>query len=588
MKGGFTLKKIKALFKYALPYKKKYILGILILMIVDLLNLIPPMFLKNITNTLSVGKATKPYILKYIFYLLLVAILIAIGRFTWRILIVGTSRQIEYNIRNKYFSHLQKLSVNFYNKNKTGDLMALATNDLNSVVMCLGFGVVMIVDSFFMSSMTIITMLSINVKLTLLSLIPLPFISLTARKFGKLFHKRFLIVQKTFSKLTDVVQENFSGIRVIKSFVQEKSEFDKFTKHNFDSFEKNLSLAKITAINQPLIEFIASLSYVLFLGIGGLYVIYGYISLGDFVAFNMYLGQLVWPMMAIGFVVNVIQRGFASLERIETVLNEEPEIIDNDVESVESLNGDLQIKDLSFTYPNSNVPALKNINLSIPKGQTLGIIGRTGSGKTTLINLLVRLYNIEEKKIIINNHDINKIPLSTLRERIGFVGDPFLFSATIAENINLAKKELNMSEVEIAAKNSDVYDNIVDFPDKFETAVGERGVTLSGGQKQRISISRALIKNPEILVLDDCLSAVDAKTETKILENLKSIMENRTSIIVSHRISAIKNSHNIIVLDDGAIIESGTHEELISQNGLYHKIYEKQLLEEKIQEEGEV
>ncbi|MEW8956408.1 ABC transporter ATP-binding protein [Clostridium sp.] len=580
------MKKLKALFKYTLIFKKRYILGVLMLMFIDFMQLIPPKILGLLTDSLLKGNSSQNYILKYISLFIIASIIIAVGRFIWRVLIVGTSKHIEYEMRKRYFSHLQKLSVSFYNENKTGDLMALATNDLNSVIMSLGFGMVMIIDAIFLTSITIITMLSIDVKLTFLSLLPLPFISLIATKFGKIIHKKFMIVQKSFSTLTELVQENFSGIRVIKSFVQEEKEFEKFTKENFDNFKKNMEYSKIQVIMQPLVEFIASLSFVLFIGVGGLYVIYGDISLGDFVAFNMYIGQLVWPMMAIGFVINVIQRGFASLERIENILKTKPEIYDSPkVIDINSINGDLVINDLTFTYPGAKVPSLKNINISIKKGETLGIIGRTGGGKSTLVNLLVRLYNIEDGKIFVNGTDINKIPLSILRKNIGMASDPFLFSYNISENINLSKDTLNMKDVINASKNADVYNNIIDFPKGFDTLVGERGVTLSGGQKQRVSIARALIKDPEILILDDCLSAVDAKTETKILENLKSIMKGRTSIIISHRISAIKNSHNIIVLDEGRIIEEGTHETLINNKSLYSEIYNKQLLEEKIDEE---
>lgn len=582
------MNKLKALFKYTLKYKREYLIGILVLIIIDALHLIPPKILGRITDSFSIGQADRGFILKNIAIFIIVAILTAVGRFIWRILIVGTSKHIEYDLRNNFFNHLQKLSVNFYNKNKTGDLMALATNDLNAVIMALGFGVVMIIDSLFLSAITIITMLTINVKLTLISLIPLPFISLTASKFGKRIHKRFLKVQKSFSELTDVVQENLSGIRVIKSFVQEEEEFRKFTKQNQNNFNTNMKFSKLWGLMNPLVEFISSLGFVIFIALGGFYVIYGEISLGDFVAFNMYLGQLIWPMMAIGWVINVIQRGFASLERLEAVLQEKPEIYDNATQNISSINGVIEIRDLTFTYPGTQVAALNHINIKIEKGHTLGVVGRTGSGKTTLINLLVKLFAVEEGKIIINGIDINEIPLKTLRDNIGLVSDPFLFSSTIAENINLAKDSLNMDEVHRAAKNSDIYDNILDFPKKFETLVGERGVTLSGGQKQRVSIARALIKDPEILVLDDCLSAVDAKTEVRILENLKSIMKDKTSIIISHRISAVKDSDNIIVLDEGKIIEEGTHEELLYNKGLYFSIYEKQLIEQKIQEEGEV
>lgn len=583
------MKKIKALFKYAYKYRFKYLIGISFLILVDMLQLIPPKLIGYITDSISKGTATKGLLLTYIAYVVFIAFFMAVGRYIWRMYIIGTSRKVEYDMRNNYFEHLQTLSVNFYNKNKTGDLMSLATNDLNAVRMALGQGVMMLTDSITLTIATIIIMATINLRLTLISLIPLPFVTLTALKFGKNIHKRFLKVQKAFSKLTELVQENFSGIRIIKSFVQEQKENEKFIEENQNYLETNMSLVKVIGIFQPLIEFIASLSFVVFLGAGGIFVIYGYISLGDFIAFNMYLGNLIWPMMAVGWVINNIQRGFASLERIEMVLRERPEITDKNVETANSINGDIVINNLTFTYPGSETSALSNINLHIKSGDTLGIIGRTGSSKSTFVNLLVRLYNVEDGKIIIGGTDINKIPLEVLRENIGFVPqDAFLFSSTVGENINLPFEELDMEKVVQAAKDSDIYDNIMDFSERFDTVVGERGVTLSGGQKQRISIARALIKNPELLILDDCLSAVDAKTETKILKNLKRIMKDRTSIIISHRISAVKDSILIAVFDEGRIIERGTHNELLENKGLYFDIYEKQQLEQKIQEQGEV
>jgi ATP-binding cassette, subfamily B, multidrug efflux pump len=582
------MKKIKALFKHAYKYRFKYLVGILFLIFVDMLQLIPPKLIGYITDSITKGTATGTLLLKYIGYIVLIAFLMAIGRYVWRMYIIGTSRKVEYDMRNDYFRHLQSLSINFYNKNKTGDLMALATNDLNAVRMALGQGVMMMTDSITLTITTIIIMLTINVRLTLISLIPLPFVTLVALKFGKNIHKRFLRVQKAFSKLTDMVQENFSGIRIVKSFVQEQKEYEKFLEENENYLETNMSLVRITGIFHPMIEFIASLSFVIFLGIGGIFVIYGYISLGDFIAFNMYLGNLVWPMMAVGWVINTIQRGFASLERIEAVIREKPEIIDRNVEQTDSVKGDILINNLTFNYPGSDISSLKNVSLKIKGGDTLGIIGRTGGSKSTLVNLLVRLYNVEAGKISIGGRDINRIPLAVLRENIGFVPqDSFLFSSTVGENINLHFEDLDMEKVAQAAKDSDVYENIMDFSDGFNTVVGERGVTLSGGQKQRISIARALIKNPDILILDDCLSAVDAKTETKILENLKRIMKDRTSIIISHRISAVKDSNMIAVFDEGRIIELGTHSELLANKGLYYDIYEKQQLEQKIQEQGE-
>jgi len=569
-----------------MKYKKRYFIGILFLIVVDIVQLIPPKILGGLTDNLAQGSATTSTITKAILYMMVIAVTMSIGRFMWRIYINGTSRMIEYDIRSKFFKHLQSLSTNFYNENKTGDLMALATNDLNAIRMALGQGVIMFFDALVLTIATLFIMLSINVKLTVLALFPLPFVALISRKFGKKIHRKFMRVQKCFSKLTDLVQENFSGIRIIKSFVQEEKEFERFAEENQNNFEANMDFIRIWGVFSPLIELISSLSFVVLVVVGGVFVILGDISLGEFVAFNMYLGNLVWPMMAVGWVINVLQRGFASLERVEEILNQKPEIIDKYVHEVESIKGDIVIKDLTFIYPKATYAALKNISVNIKEGETLGIVGRTGSSKSTLVHLLLRLYNIPNGKIFIGGEDINKIPLNTLRHNIGFVSqDPFLFSTTIAENVNLAFDELDMEQVYEATKNADIYENIIDFPGEFKTMVGERGVTLSGGQKQRISISRALIKNPEILILDDCLSAVDAKTEVKILENLNDIMKNKTSIIISHRISAVKEADQIIVLDEGEIVQRGKHDELKNQEGIYKDIYEKQQIEQAIMAE---
>ncbi len=580
------MRKLKSLLKYTMKYKKRYFIGILFLIVVDIVQLIPPKILGGLTDNLAQGSATTSTITKAILYMMVIAVTMSIGRFMWRIYINGTSRMIEYDIRSKFFKHLQSLSTNFYNENKTGDLMALATNDLNAIRMALGQGVIMFFDALVLTIATLFIMLSINVKLTVLALFPLPFVALISRKFGKKIHRKFMRVQKCFSKLTDLVQENFSGIRIIKSFVQEEKEFERFAEENQNNFEANMDFIRIWGVFSPLIELISSLSFVVLVVVGGVFVILGDISLGEFVAFNMYLGNLVWPMMAVGWVINVLQRGFASLERVEEILNQKPEIIDKYVHEVESIKGDIVIKDLTFIYPKATYAALKNISVNIKEGETLGIVGRTGSSKSTLVHLLLRLYNIPNGKIFIGGEDINKIPLNTLRHNIGFVSqDPFLFSTTIAENVNLAFDELDMEQVYEATKNADIYENIIDFPGEFKTMVGERGVTLSGGQKQRISISRALIKNPEILILDDCLSAVDAKTEVKILENLNDIMKNKTSIIISHRISAVKEADQIIVLDEGEIVQRGKHDELKNQEGIYKDIYEKQQIEQAIMAE---
>lgn len=582
------MKKIRALFKYARPYKMRYIWGIFCLILVDFLQLIPPKILGDVTDSLMYGNGSNMLLLKSIGIILVITVLIAFGRFVWRIYVNGSSRKIEYDIRSAYVKHLQSLSSDFYDERKTGDLMALATNDLNAVRMAVGPGVIMFFDSVVLTFATLFIMLSINVKLTVLALIPLPFIAIVSTKFGKMLHSKFGRVQRCFGRLTDVVQENFSGIRIVKSFVQEKKEYDKFLKENDNNFDANMDFVKIWGVFSPLVEFISLLSFAILIGVGGTLVIEGNISVGEFITFNMYLGNLVWPMRAVGMVINTIQRGDASLERIEEVMRVKPRIVDSSMaKDVEHLEGDIKIEDLNFKYKTGTGEVLKNVNLTIKSGETLGVVGRTGSSKTTLISLLLRLYNVEDGKVFIGGRDINKITLHSLRKNIGFVSqDPFLFSDTIADNICLAFDEVDMDKVKEATKMADIYDNIMDFPDKFDTMVGERGTTLSGGQKQRSSIARALIKNPDILILDDCLSAVDAKTEVSILKSLKEFMKNRTSIIVSHRISSVKDADNIIVLDNGSIVEYGTHEELLGINGIYKDIYNKQQIEEEIMSEG--
>lgn len=581
------MKKLFALKPYLARYKWRYFIGIICLIAVDVLQLIIPKLLGNITDMLKMDALSVHKLPVYIAIIVGLSILISIGRYMWRIYIIGSSRKVEYDLRNDLFAHLQKLSSNYFNNHKTGDIMAHATNDINAVRMAIGQGIIMVTDAIVLTIISIAIVLTINVKLTLLALFPLPFLALAAAKFGRIIHRRFTSVQDAFSKLTDKVQENFSGIRVIKSFVQEESEINKFTEENIYNMNMNMKLINVSSIFFPMVQFIAAISFVVILGYGGKLVVSGDISLGGFVSFIIYLGNLMWPMMALGWVINMLQRGAASMERIQIILDEKPEIFDSpEVENINKLSGAIEFRNLSFTYPGSTKPALNNINLSIKKGSTLGIVGRTGSGKTTLMNLLVRLYNVENGTIFLDGNDINRLPLSTIRQNIGYVPqDNFLFSSTIKENISFAMDEINMEDIEHYSKVSQVYDNIMDFPDKFETMVGERGVTLSGGQKQRISIARALIKDPPILILDDSLSAVDTKTEEEILKELKKITSSRTSIIISHRISSIKDADEIVVLDEGTIIERGTHNELIKLEGLYYDIYQKQLLEEKIEEE---
>lgn len=578
----------KTLKDFFIEHRKRYILGIIWLIIVDVLQLIFPQILRIITDLLEANELSLNGLLRYSLLIILTGLGIALGRYFWRIYIQTTARKLEYYLRNRLFSHLQSLSTNYFNTHKTGDLMAHATNDINAVRMALGIGIVMVTDSIFITLAALVMMVrTTNITLAFLALFPLPFLAYAVQKMGKSIHNRFKNVQESFSHLSDRAQENFAGIRVVKSFVQENAEIEKFTNVNRENFDKNMKLIKISGLLRPLIQFISALSFLIVIWYGGLLVIENKISLGDFVAFNSYLSLLVWPMMAIGWVINILQRGAASMGRINNILYQTPEITDSKdcITDKDNINGRIEFKDVSFKYPNSDTYSLKNINIEVPKGTTLGVVGKTGSGKTTLVNLLLRLYDIDEGEITIDNIPIKKYPLKSLRENIGYVAqDNFLFSTTISENIAFSFEDnFDQNKIYEAAKLSEIYDNIVEFPKGFDTSLGERGITMSGGQRQRTALARAIIKNPSILILDDSLSAVDTQTEEKILTNLKSLMRDRTNIIIAHRISTVKNADYIIVLDKGRIVERGTHEELIKNNSLYNSIYQKQLLEEKIQ-----
>jgi len=579
------MKQLGILRDYFRANKWRYVIGILCLIFVDSMQLVTPKITGTIADLLQEGNLDSSMLLRYAAIIVGLALLTAVGRYGWRMYVMGSARRLDYYLRNKLFVKLQTLSVAFFNKHKTGDLMAHSTNDIQAVRMAFGQGIMMITDSIFLSIMTIVIMSqTISWKLTAVALLPLPFLVFVSVFFGRQIHHRFRAVQESFSKLTDKTQESLSGIRVIKSFVQEKPEIKSFEEHNLHNVDMNMKLVRIWGLFFPLIQFISALSFIAVIGYGGMLVVDAQISLGGFVAFLSYLGLLIWPIMAIGWVINIIQRGTASLERLNAIFAEVPDVADHEnTLPVDHIDGAVSIKNLTFTYPGANVPALQDINIELSKGKTLAIIGRTGSGKTTLINLLLRLHNPPAGSISVDGYDVNLLPLDTLREEIGCVPqDNFLFSATVRENIGFAGTDYSDSAIENAARIAQVYDNIVEFPEGFQTMVGERGVTLSGGQKQRISIARALIKNPKILILDDSLSAVDTQTEEAILKGLKSFSTGRTNIIVSHRISSIRHADEIVVLDGGKIVERGNHDSLLRNRGLYHDLYQKQLLEEEI------
>jgi len=571
----------KYLNKYYKKYFLRFLIGIIALIIVDLLQIKVPLIVGNITDKIVSGGIDENYLLNRGLYLILIGLSIACGRFIWRNLIFGTSRNIEFHLRNDIFRHLERLSQRYFNKHKTGDLMAHATNDINAVRMAIGPGLLMIVDAIVLITLVLYNMVrTIDLRLTLIAIIPFPLIILQGFIISKFMRQRFKDKQEAFAKMTDMVQESFSGIRVVKAFIQEYEEIQAFARTNKNNFDKNIRLAKLRSAIEPIITFVVGFSMILTLVYGGRLTMLGRISLGELVAFINFLTMLVWPMMAIGMVLNVIAQGKASLDRVEKILDETPEVFDEkDVLDIKEIKSSIKIKDLSFKYPDSDEFALKDINLHIREGQTLGIIGRTGSGKTTLVNLLLRLYNVSKNQILFGENDIMRIPLRVLRENIAYVPqDNFLFSDTITRNIAFGVDSIDMDEVVENAKLASVHSNIIEFKEGYETMVGERGITLSGGQKQRISIARALIKEAPILILDDAVSAVDTDTEEKILSSLKNERKNRTTIIIAHRISTIKHSDHIIFLDEGRIIEEGTHDELVRLNGQYNSIVKKQQL----------
>ncbi len=556
-----------------------YTIGVIILVLSGYIQTLSPKILGRIIDILDSNSIDKRQIGINIGLLIVIAFIAFAARYIWRYFIIGTARNMECYLRQRLFEHFQKLSVNFFNTRKTGDLTAYAVNDINAVRMAFGPGLALLVNGVGLSTIAAISMVrSVNIKLTFLSLLPIPVIIFLMLRIGRSIRKSFRTVQENFASISDRVQENISGIRVIKSYAQEDCEVSNFEELNKKMKESNIRMTKISSILSPLIKICFGVSFMISLIYGSRLVRLGAISLGDFVAFNGYLTMIMQPIISIGRVINIFQRGMASLKRINEIMEVEPEIKDGSSDNnPNTVNGNIEFRNLSYAYSNSTEYALKNISLKISRGQIIGIIGRTGSGKTTLMNLLIKLYNIDAGRIFIDGRDINEFSLETLRENIGYVPqDNFLFSATIEKNIKFFKEVYSDEEIEDAAKRSMIYESIMEFPDKFETLVGERGVNLSGGQKQRISIARAIIKNPAILILDDALSAVDTRTEEEILKNLKCIMKERTGIIIANRISAIMHVDMIIVMDHGSIIERGTHEELIKNQGLYFELYQEQ------------
>ncbi|HPM01065.1 MAG TPA: ABC transporter ATP-binding protein [Candidatus Cloacimonadota bacterium] len=580
-------------FDAVIPYLKKswkkIALGIFVLIIVDAIQLVVPKIIQKTIDQLGTEGFTQSDIFWSSATILILAAGIVAMRFLWRMLIVGNSWVIERELRQKYYNHLMLLSRNFFNKSKIGDLMALATNDLNAVRMLFGIGFIAGADIFLMATASFFFMASINLKLTLLAVIPMPLITVCITMIGPKLHKRFHHVQDTFAKLSGMIQESISGVRVIKAFAQEKPELKKMEDFSKKYVVENIKMAKLSGFFHPLLGLIISFSMIIVLIFGGQAAIRGDITIGEFIAFFSYLGMLVWPMIAIGFIVDMYQRGSASLIRLNEIWETKPEIVDEETVDfrISQLKGDIEVKNLVYQYNKDNPKILNGVNFNIEQGKTLAICGRTGSGKSTIVDLLVRVYNAPKGSIYIDGHELYQIPLEVLRKSLVMVPqDIFLFSDTIANNIALGKPGASKEEIYNAARYAAIYEEILEFEHGFDTMVGERGVTLSGGQKQRVAIARSLVMNPDILILDDALSAVDTKTENKILDHLINVRSGKTTIIIAHRISALHQADKIIVLNNLKIVESGSHDELLALKGAYNDLYEKQKIEERLEDKA--
>jgi len=564
------------------------LIGLLILLMVDYLNLSVPQITGDIIDGLTLMSLTAEGLIQLVTTLLSVVCLIALGRMCWRYFIFGTSRNIERLIRNELFEKLEGLSQNYFNQHKTGDLMAHFTNDLEALRVAIGPAIISSFDAVVMTVLALYKMMTlVDVRLTLLTLVPMIVIAVGGYYFGEIFEKRFAKKQAAFAKMSDHVNESISAERVIKAFVQEKKQDEAFAEINKNNLKHNMGVVQLMAAVFPLLEFVIGASYVITIIYGGYLAIIGQITLGKFIAFNQYLGMLVWPMIALGDAITSFSQGRAAIGRINHVLNEIPDIVDDEEPfDVQKLNGSIEIQNLSFQYGPHLPYALKNINVKVQSGETLAVLGRTGDGKTTLVNLLLRLYDATEGSILIDGMDIRKIPLKVLRENIAYVPqDSMLFSDTIERNISFGRRSASKEEIIQAAKDACVHDNIISFPEGYKTVVGERGVTLSGGQKQRCAIARALLKESAILILDDSLSAVDTDTEDQILANLKCRRKNKTTIMIAHRVSTVRNADYLLILDEGEIKEFGTYDELMALRGVFYEMVEKQRLEEMLQSE---
>jgi ATP-binding cassette, subfamily B, multidrug efflux pump len=572
------------LIPYLGKYRVKMALGFLMVLLTVAASMFSPWVLKYVIDGLmhSLQKEKLP---AYAALILGLSILEGIFRFGMRRILIGVSRDVEYDLRNDFLAHVQKLSLSFLQSRSTGDIMSRATNDLNAVRSVLGPGIMYSMNTVILVIIITSVLFNLNWKLTLLAYIPLALLSFTLKRFGQKIHDRFESIQEQFSSLSTKAQENLSGIRVIKAFAREESEIAEFEKLNLDYLRRNISLIRLWGIFYPLMTALIGTSSIAVLWFGGRQVMLGRLTLGEFVAFMGYLAMLTWPSIAVGWVINIFQRGAASMGRMLEIMDSEPEIRSEIGTAVpESVHGALEFRNLTFQYPNSGNRVLHNINITIPAGTILAIVGHTGSGKSTLVSLIPRLFDPPPGTLFVDGRDVRQWPLLEIRRNIGYVPqETFLFSDTIQENIAFGcSVAADRVPVDWAAAVSQIAEDIESFSKKMQTYVGERGITLSGGQKQRVAISRAVAISPKILIFDDSLSNVDTYTEERILDELAKVMKDRTTILVSHRISTLKNAHQIIVLQEGRIVERGTHELLMQSKGVYANLYQKQLLEEEL------
>ncbi|QBQ40675.1 ABC transporter ATP-binding protein [Sphingobacterium psychroaquaticum] len=589
------MKELAYLNKYFYKYRWQVIPGVLFVIISNYFGILPAKVIREAFDLVKenidlyrlydgferqdlVYKVFGSSLLFFGVVVLVLALLRGIFLFFMRQTLILTSRHIEYDLKNEIYAHYQALDFAFFRRNNTGDMMNRATEDVNQVRNYLGPAIMYAINTVVLSIMIIYAMYDVNPKLATYSLLPIPILSVVILYVNKIINIRSEKIQRQLSTLSSFVQETFSGIRVIKTYAREEEKMGVFADESNYYNKVSLDLVRIQAIFFPLIIFLVGFSTIITVYVGGIEVNNGTITAGNIAEFILYVNQLTFPAMSLAWVTSLFQRAAASQKRINEFLKTEPEIIDGQSEVV--LHGNIEVKDLHFTYPDTGIKAIDGLSFTIAKGKTLAIIGRTGSGKSTLANLLLRMYDADKGSIQYDGTAIEKLKISSLRSQIGFVPQQvFLFSDTIAKNIAFGLDNVDMPRIEKAAKDAAVYDNVVGFEEGFQTHIGERGITLSGGQKQRISIARALVKDPEILIFDDCLSAVDTKTEEEILHNLSLIMKDKTTIFIAHRISTIKNADHILVLDQGRIIEQGTHDQLMEQGGEYFELHEKQLLE---------